>query len=406
MALVHFQSLNLTLPQAPATPAASACHAAFEAWCAHQQQIGRLRHQTSVKVYRAMWTALDAWCSQQPGQPALQALNSPLLRRYLDSRSGIAGPGQALTVRYRLRLLGLVRRVQAFDLSRHDQLGAAAMPGNAVRPGRTAAALAWSEASLAARPGNATTLADAPGNISTALTGRLMDWLLDEARAASPARWQGLRDRCALALQLGAGIGPGDLRALRLAEVRAPVATSAEQAKHAKHAKQAEHAGPPATVPDPALQHSPGWHLCVPANGNARAYQAPVAAWAAGLLQQWLACRAQSGLQGEWLFPSTRSGKPWGKVAQYSSVRKALADAGLPDGPGGSFRLRHTFALRQLQHGHAADTVASWLGVSDPNVMQRYQQALGAGLIDPATHGAQAMAMAPDSSVALAPWPV
>ena len=348
-----------------------------------------------------MWTALDDWCAQQPGQPALQALNSPVLRRYLDSRSGMAGPGEALTVRYRLRLLSLVRRVQAFDLSRHDLLGAAATPGRAARQGRSAAALAWSEASLAAGPGNATTPADAPGNISTALTGRLMDWLLDEARAASPARWQGLRDRCALALQLGAGIGPGDLRALRRADVRAPVAASAE--RH-EQAEEAEQAGPSATAPGPAVQHSPGWQLCVPANGNARAYQAPVAAWAAGLLKQWLACRAQSGLQGERLFPSTRSGKPWGKVAQYSSVRKVLADAGLPDGPGGSFRLRHTFALRQLLHGHAADKVAGWLGVSDPNVMQRYQQALRAGLADPAAHSTQAMV--PDSKVAPAPWPV
>ena len=141
-------------PQGPAAPTASAFHAAFEAWCAHQQQIGRLRHQTSVKVYRAMWTALGDWYAQQPGQPALQALSSPLLRRYLDSRSGIAGPGEALTVRYRLRLLSLVRRVQAFDLSRHDLLGAAATPGHATHPGRSAAALlgqrpAW-------RPGPAT----------------------------------------------------------------------------------------------------------------------------------------------------------------------------------------------------------------------------------------------------------
>ena len=385
-------------PQAPAAPTASAFHAAFEAWCAHQQQIGRLRHQTSVKVYRAMWTALGDWYAQQPGQPALQALSSPLLRRYLDSRSGIAGPGEALTVRYRLRLLSLVRRVQAFDLSRHDLLGAAATPGHATHPGRSAAALAWSEASLAARPGNAMTPADAPGSISPALTGHLMDWLLDEARAASPARWQGLRDRCALALQLGAGIGPGDLRALRRADVQSPVAASAEQRE------KAERAGPTATTPGPTAHHSPGWQLCVPANGNARAYQAPVAAWAAGLLQQWLACRAQLGQQGERLFPSTRSGKPWGKVAQYSSVRKALADAGLPDGPGGSFRLRHTFALRQLLHGHAPNTVAGWLGVSDPNVMQRYQQALGAGLADLGAHRAQAMAA--DSKVAPAPWPV
>ena len=389
MALVRFHPVILMTPKPPAaTPFA----AAFDAWCAHQQQIGRLRHLTSVKVYRSMWAALDDWCLQQPGKPPLQALNGPLLRRYLDSRNGMAGPGEALTLRYRLRLLSLVRRVQAHDLSRHDLLAIAAAPGVAARQGRSAAAQAWSEASLAAGPSIAMTAPDAPGSIGTAMTGRLMDWLLDEAMASAPARWQVLRDRCALALQLGAGIGPGDLRALRCADVRPPVGMALDPA------------GPPISMPAVTGPCSGGWAMCVPANGNAPAYQAPVAGWAAGLLQQWLACRARSGLAGALLFPSTRSGKPWGKVAQYSSVRKALADAGLPDGPGGSFRLRHTFALRQLLHGHAADMVARWLGVSDPHVMQRYQQVLAAGLPAPAAPRVDAGARSSDGR--LPAWPV
>ena len=340
------------------------------------------------------------WCAQLPGKPPLQALDSSLLRCYLDSRSGMVGPGAALTVRYRLRLLSLVRWVQAHDLSRHDLLGAAGAPGIAASQRRNAAALARSEASLAAVAATAMTAPDAPGSIDAAMTVRLMDWLLDKARATASVRWQGLRDRCALALQLGAGIGPGDLRALRRADVRVPISVSADQA------------GPPVSGPAMAGQCGLGWWLCVPANGNAPAYQAPVAAWAAGLLQQWLACRTHRGLQGEVLFPSTRSGKPWGKVAQYSAVRRALADAGLPEGPGGSFRLRHTFALRQLVQGHAADTVAGWLGVSDPHVMQRYRQALGAALIGPAAHGANAEARAEagagadGSAKALPAWPV
>ena len=52
------------------------------------------------------------------------------------------------------------------------------------------------------------------------------------------------------------------------------------------------------------------------------------------------------------LFPSTRStGKPWGKVAQYNAAKEVLAATGLEDIEGGSFRLRHTFALRQLRKG-------------------------------------------------------
>ena len=105
---------------------------------------------------------------------------------------------------------------------------------------------------------------------------------------------------------------------------------------------------------------------------------APLADWAAAVLARWLALRQTQALGGTWLLPSTRSGKPWGKVAQYEAARRVLADAGLdPDG-GGSFRLRHSFALRQLQQGHDPALVAGWLGVVDPQVMLRYQRVLPA----------------------------
>ena len=79
------------------------------------------------------------------------------------------------------------------------------------------------------------------------------------------------------------------------------------------------------------------------------------------------------------VFPSTRStGKPWGKVAQYNAAREVLRAAGIDDVEGGSYRLRHTFALRQLRRGKTDDEVARWLGVSDPGVMARYRRVLQA----------------------------
>ena len=93
----------------------------------------------------------------------------------------------------------------------------------------------------------------------------------------------------------------------------------------------------------------------------------------------------------------TRSGKPWGKVAQYEAARRVLADAGLDADGGGSFRLRHSFALRQLQHGHDAGLVAGWLGVVDPQVMLRYQQALA---------GQPLATTAAPAGGQPAPWPV
>ena len=400
--------------------------APFEAWCIHQRQRGRLRREASITVYRAMWLALAEWCAlQDPGLP-LQALDASRLQRYLESRQGMAGPGQALTPRYRLRLLSLVRWVQAHDLASKDPLAVAISPSHPLHSRRSAAALAWSAAHLAAQPGVANAVADAPGSLGAEAAETLIGWLQGglpsgQAPAPAPRRWQIARDHAALALLLGAGIGPGDLRALRLADVL-PAHDPAGWVSPVSPVSPVDLADPA----DPVVQVGPGntaapppatgWQLTVPGNGNAPAYRARVAAWAAPLLRHWLAQRLGQQIPGQWLFPSTRSGKPWGKVAQYESVRRCLAEAGLADAPGGSFRLRHSFALRQLVHGHDADSVAAWLGVSDPAVMLRYRHALGAALIDHAAHGAhQAQGSAPATATASAtagdanpapPWPI
>ena len=120
------------------------------------------------------------------------------------------------------------------------------------------------------------------------------------------------------------------------------------------------------------------WHrkLGSPSPENRRRISS-VAAWAARLLDHWVEQRTTLGIPGSMLFPSTRSsGKPWGKVSQYESVRKVLAAAGVDEGEGGSYRLRDTFALRQLRRGTPAEEVARWLGVTDPGVMARYARAL------------------------------
>jgi integrase len=103
---------------------------------------------------------------------------------------------------------------------------------------------------------------------------------------------------------------------------------------------------------------------------------APLADWSARLLARWLGVRAAQALGGDWLFPSTRSGKPWGKVAQYTAAQRVLGEAGIAEGAGGSFRLRHCYAMRQLHHGLPAEHLSRWLGVIDPAVIARYQRAL------------------------------
>lgn len=332
---------------------------AFDDWLAHQRVAGRLRRATSAAVYQAMWQALVAWCLAQQPPLKLADLRGTHLLAYLASRQGMLAADGVLTPRYQQRLVSLVQRVQAHQAWRRQQ--AAATPAQALSLATGPAAGAATGAAQRGRARQALlqpALPDdtpepplhlPPGQVQQLLT------LLGDPAADTTARWQQLRDRCAVALQLGAGLGPGDVRALRLSDVR------------------------PAAPPSPAARTggtNGRLQLHVAANGSAPAHTAPLADWAAAMLQRWLALRQAQALGGDWLLPSTRSGKPWGKVAQYESARRVLADAGLdPDG-GGSFRLRHSFALRQLQHGHDPALVAGWLAVVDPQVMLRYQRAL------------------------------
>jgi integrase len=332
---------------------------AFETWCAHQRQSGRLRRGSSEAVYRAMWQALAAWCVVQVLPLRLGDLQAQALSAYLASRTGLLLADGVLTPRYQHRLLSLVRRVQAHRAWLREQAG----PVMAARASPMPIRLAQSVV-----PNGPAAEATEPLLHLTTAEDQQLQRLLCQAPAVPGGRWQAQRDRCAVALQLGAGLGPGDVRALRLRDVLAE-------------------GGP--------VRHQP-WQLRVAANGSAPAHVSPLAPWAGALLADWLQRRQAEALGGDWLFPSTRSGKPWGKVAQYEAARRVLADAGLNADGGGSFRLRHTFALRQLAHGHDEAMLSRWLGVIDPAVMARYQRLLGLPPAQPAgAAGAAASPRAP-----------
>jgi hypothetical protein len=55
-----------------------------------------------------------------------------------------------------------------------------------------------------------------------------------------------------------------------------------------------------------------------------------------------------------------RSGEQWGKMAHYETVQKITEAAGVDLGAGssGAFRLRHTFAIRQLRRKRTIAEVA------------------------------------------------
>lgn len=306
----------------------------FEGWALWRGERGDLRERSSVAVYRSMWGALTAWCVGRG--LSLDKLQSADLEAFLLSRGG----SEDLTPRHAWRLLMLVDEVLAHHARSHD------LPRNESAHRLLVSRPDW-------RYANATDKTPLPEHLRADEARRLVDWLLTAGDAEVAAgtrapRWQSLRNRSAVGLQLGAGLTPGDIRLATLDGV-------------------VSRAGADGPLP---------WKIRLPAHGGAPAREAPIAPWAGKLLRRWLETRQGLQMAGPMLFPAAASGRPWGKVAQYMAAKAVLTEAGLDDTEGGSFKLRHTFALRQLKRGTAPERVAEWMGLSDPAALARYRRVL------------------------------
>lgn len=324
----------------PPSPPQSSFPQAFEQWAADQHGAGVLRKAGARVVYQAMWESFAAWCLAQSPAVQLDTVDARDLHAFQAARYGRKATDLSLSPRYALRLMRLIERVLAHHAGRTGS-----------RPNRAPAD--WVRANPQVRYAESER-ADPPPEVLTPQEARRLLSHLSAVRprpgqdpaALAGLPWQEVRNRASVALQLGAGLAPGDVRALTLAS---PVMNGV---------------GPKART----------WKLRVPANGTLRARETPVAPWAAELLHHWLQVRAASRIAGEFLFPSTRTGKPWLADSQYQCARKVLEAAGVGGrGAGGSFRLRHTFALRQLRRGTRPEMVARWMGV-EPAEMKRYDR--------------------------------
>ena len=316
-----------------------------------------------------MWGAMAAWCVERGLR--LDLLQENHFDAYIQSRGGI----DALTPRHAWRLLTLADAVLAHSA---DQ---AAMPRNTAAHRLLMARTDW-------RYANAADKTPLPEHLSAIDARRVMAWLLnpstDVQKATVPVQaWQSVRNRAAVALQLGAGLTPGDIRAATVDGVltRAqPIAMAGSAAADAvadvaANSGDSGEDGGGSMTSDANLAALP-WMIRLPARGATLARHAPIAPWAGKLLRIWLDTRCAAGIGGPILFPSTRSGRCWGKVSQYGTAKTVLAAAGLPDNDGGSFRLRHTFALGQLRRGTPPERVAQWLGLTDSAALARYQRML------------------------------
>lgn len=305
----------------------------FESWVAERRRSpespgrrpGALRER-SAQVYADMWNAFANWCSER--QSDLANIDEASLHAFLDS----LGRHKEATPAYVRRTIQLIGRLDAFESAR------ASRPANA-------AILAVRKHPRVLFAGDGDT-GPAPDFLTASQSRALIGFLTRSASMAAGS-WQDLRNRAALAVQLGAGLTPGEVLDLRLSRI---------------------------VVLGGRVAGEP-WALSLPSNGNFPARQTPLAGWSGRLLGSWLTVRLENRIPGDFVFPATRTGRVWSKMGSNKAYAATLLAAGVAQPSGGSFFLRHSFALRQLTR-HAPEQVAAWLGLQDPAAMERYRRVL------------------------------
>jgi site-specific recombinase XerD len=337
---------NLTLFDTDTSTIEALLNRNFEDWIAHRQASkSRARHERplleeSINVYREMWQAFAQFCAER--NLTLPEVTITDLETFLTIRG--SGPdafrprqttrGPDLSARYANRYLVLINKVTSF-IARRDGIE----PNRAASTLRERPEYRYSEAADK----------DPPPEYLDEMQARVLIAYLTRAPQADAGEkftWKTVRDRSAVALMLGAGLAPGDVRSLKLDGVIVA-------------------GGRKAGVP---------WKLSVEGNGNSPARETPLADWAGRQLAFWLRVRAEQGMPGNYVFPATMKGNQWSHSRCFESSRDVLEAAKLGKEAGGLFKLRHTFALRQLRKGKSEEDVARWLGFLDAGSMVRYRR--------------------------------
>lgn len=319
----------------------------FHAWIDHRATSpSRARHERALReesatVYQEMWHAFAAFCAARSLEIASLRCND--IEAFLALRAGVhrreplhgGAKTHLLSLRYCWRMLTLIDRVARFHAHREG-----------VPPNTAAYELLQRPAY---RYANASHSDPLPEYYSEAQAKRLIAFLTgirSDDGSCDHLSWKETRDRTAVALMLGGGLAPGDIRVINLNGI----------------------------ITDGDSQPAIPWKLSLPGNGNSPARETPLAEWAGRQLVSWLAVRQQQAIAGDLVFPSTLSGKAWSHTACYEACKAVLASAGMAKTSGGVFQLRHTFALRQLASGKTEQEVAQWLGFVDINGMARYRR--------------------------------
>lgn len=316
----------------------------FEDWVEERKTSGshdgdrRKLGAATADIYREMWQAFTEFCVSRDVR--LEALSIAVLEAFLSARAGVRVEDPASTVyhplsaRYTRRFLTLIDKVVRHQAKRQGTVPNIAAYELLQRPEFRYAEAADKD--------------PLPEYLNEEEANSLIAYVTSskDRETGREIHWKILRDHTAVAVMLGGGLAPGDVRALRVGGVIAE-------------------GGRKGGVP---------CKLSVPGNGNSPARETPLAEWAGKQLAFWIDVRTSEGIAGDFVFPSTLSGKQWSHTRCYESCKEVLAQAGMAEGMGGLFILRHTFALRQLANGREETEVARWLGLLDISGMARYRR--------------------------------
>jgi len=256
------------------------------------------------------------------------------LELFLAGISPRQGAGEAVNPRYAWRALDLINKVLQHEARDQDQ-----------SPNMAAATLLNSERF---RYANARNREPLPEISSPRAACELVQKLASSAESLGlKSNWKLERDRTCVALMLGSGLTPIELRSLTLDNLY----FSTQRNKQ---------------VP---------WKIRVPATGSVVEHEAPIANWARRSLRDWLIVREKLNLPSTQLFPATSTRSEWTDVGcQRSCTQMLLTLMGDEYRYGGLMRLRHTFVVRQLARGTELETVADWLGIRDMERLAGYRR--------------------------------
>jgi integrase len=330
---------------------------ACEEWIASEK--GAIKLKSSHAVYRAIWNAFARFVGPDV---SLLDVTSGMVGAYLESRDAAAAArgnnetgnqkdAAKLTLRYQARVARLIERI---------------MEHHATTKGVSFEGMSPLEALMKANPALGAALTHDQNNepaleyLSERDHQKLKDLLITSCAADLELRegreWSDMRDRASMALQLGAGLTPSDVREVTMEEI-------GRQKKGARGGDGSKR------------------FIRVPKNGKIAERNVLVDAWAAKILDGWVTTLRDTRSNGLclYVFPGAQDGGgpgQWSKPGQHKQTRKILAGLGIK---GSSFQLRHTWGMQKLREGESERQVAKWLGVLDGGeVMKRYREALDA----------------------------